>query len=218
MDKYQKIDTLYVFDNGLKRFVTKFTNPLVEFLRDNAWLASEKVDGINIRVHFDGYRVEWSGRTDDAQLPKEAEVLLQEVFGESEVVFEQTFGCKDVYLFMECYGGKIQGGAYGGKERLIGFDVKVGGIYLDKRVIGEIFKKFGVKCVDFIELSNLQAAIACVQDAADNPEFHISPLCEKGKTVIEGLVAVPAKRLYDHMGERIIVKIKARDLRKTVRS
>lgn len=97
MDKYQKIDTLYVFDNRLKRFVKKFTNPLVEFLRNNAWIVSEKVDGINIRVHFDGYHVEWSGRTDDAQLPKEAEVLLQEAFGESEVVFEQTFGCKDVY-------------------------------------------------------------------------------------------------------------------------
>ena len=216
MDKYQKIDTLYIYDGKIKRFVDRYTNPLVGFLHDVRWLCGEKVDGINIRVHFDGYRVEWNGRTDDAQLPVEVQTLLQDTFGDSEVLFEQTFGNKDVYLFMECYGGKIQGGAYGGKERLIGFDVKVGGIYLDKHIIADIFSKFGIPCVQFFEVSNLDEAIGYVKRGIDHPNERISPLCEKGKTIIEGLVAMPAMRLYDHMGERIIVKIKVRDLRKTV--
>lgn len=214
MDKYQKIETLYVFDGKQKKFTNHFSSPLVDFLKDVRWLVSEKVDGMNVRVHFDGYRVEWNGRTEDSDLPIEVENLLQNTFGDSEVIFEQVFGNKDVYLFMECYGGKIQGGAYGGKERLIGFDIKVNGIYLDKNIIGNIFANFGIPCVEFHEVANLQEAIDYVQNAVDHPNQYISPLCEKGNTIIEGLVAVPAMRLYNHMGDRIIVKIKVCDLRK----
>lgn len=118
------------------------------------------------------------------------------------------FGDKPVIMFMECYGGKIQGGLYGGKERLIGFDVMVNGTYLDKLTIKEIFDKFGVETVEFFKIQGIDEALQIV---ASNP---LSPHCEKGTTRQEGLVCVPTVRIYDHRGKRIIVKIKERDLLK----
>ena len=47
----------------------KFRNPVVEFLKDNQWNFTEKIDGTNIRVHWDGHKVMFGGRTDNAQIP-----------------------------------------------------------------------------------------------------------------------------------------------------
>lgn len=210
MTEYQKIETLYRFNPEKKKYDPVFYNPIVDYLKDLPWIASEKIDGTNVRVHYDGYRVSWLGRADSSELPKEAEELLQKTFGESEIVFEQQFGAKDVILFMECYGGKIQGGAYGGSERLIGFDVMVNRIYLDKLTIAPIFDLFGIETVPFFEMPSIPDCVDWV--------FHRhspSPHCEKGSTPVEGLVCVPKARLYDHQGNRVCVKIKARDLRKT---
>lgn len=209
MIEYQKIETLFKFDSNKKLYTKEFYNPIVEYLKDNAWIASEKFDGTNIRVHYDGHRVEWSGRTDKSVLPKEIEKLLQETFGESEIVFEQTFGDKDVILFMECYGGKVQGGIYGGSERLIGFDIMVNGIYLEKQTIKEIFDKFAVETVQFFIVENLETAISIVKKEPLASHNH-----GDRQAIMEGLVCVPLKRLYDAKGNRIAVKIKARDLRK----
>ena len=212
MKEYQKIPTYYKIDSKTHTFSAKVYDPYVDYLKDLHWIVSEKVDGMNIRVHYDGHKVEWNGRTDKANLPKEVEELLQNTFGESEVVFEQLFGNKDVILFMECYGGKIQGGLYGGKERLIGFDIMVNDSYLDKTVIGEIFDKFNVPCVEFYEVAGLHNVVADCRDAL--VYAHISPLCENRTTVIEGFVCVPKCRIYDNQGNRVIVKIKVRDIAK----
>ena len=209
MKEYQKIESLYKFDNNLKKFIPEFYNPIVDYLKTLPWIVSEKIDGTNIRVHWDGHRVSWSGRTDTSELPKEVQHVLESTFGESEIIFEQTFGEKDVLLFMECYGGKIQGGLYGGTERLIGFDVMVEGIYLNKLIIKDIFNKFGVPTVEFYQVPHLSDAIEYVQEHTE-PSVY----CENGTTQIEGLVCVPFERLYDHQGKRIIVKIKKKDLKK----
>lgn len=214
MKEYQKIPTLYKFDNTIKRYIPEIYDGNVKYLENNTWLVSEKIDGTNIRVFYDGHRVSWSGRTDKAVLPKEVEHVLKSTFGDSEVLFEQIFGDKQVILFMECYGGKIQGGIYGGTERLIGFDIMVGDMYLDKQCIEPIFKRFGVPTVDFMEIQGLQWVINEVKDAGEQPNCYISPYCEKCTTTIEGFVCVPARRLYDNQGNRIIVKIKVRDLAK----
>ena len=215
MVEYQKIPTLYTFDSKIKRFVNKIYDPLVDYLKGNEWLCSEKINGMNISVTYDGHRVSWNGRTEDSELPKEVENILRGTFEESEIIFEQMFGEKEVHLFMECYGGKLQGGIYGGKERLVGFDVMVDGYYLDKMVIKDIFEKFGVACVHLTVVSHLSMAIDMVKYWMEHNS--VSQYCEDGKqTMPEGLVCVPAARLYDHQGNRVIVKIKVRDLKKTI--
>ena len=96
MQEYQKIPSLYKFDSASKKYVEEFFSPYFEYLKDNEWIVSEKVNGTNIRVYYDGHRVSWSGRTDKSELPKGVASLLQATFGGSEIIFEQAFGEKEV--------------------------------------------------------------------------------------------------------------------------
>ena len=201
MKEYQKIETLYKFDNEIKRFRKEFYNPIVEYLKDCKWIGTEKIDGTNTRVLWNGHNFEFGGRTDKAVLPKELLQLLQDTFNyDMEVLFEQKFGEKEVLLFMEGYAGKIQNGAYKGKESIIGFDIMIGDVYLDKTISKEIFREIGIQFVPMIEFNNLQECIDFVKN-------HQSSIIQP-ESQMEGLVCFPAVRLYDHKGNRIIVKIK----------
>lgn len=165
MKEYQKIETLYKFDNETKRFRKEFYNPIVEYLKDCKWIGTEKIDGTNVRVLWNGHNFEFGGRTDKAVLPKELQELLKNTFNyDMEVMFEQKFGDKEVLLFMEGYAGKIQNGAYKGSEKVIGFDIMVNSIYLDKKVSEQIFEELGIKFVPVIEFNNLQECIDFVKN------------------------------------------------------
>lgn len=210
MKEYQKIETLYKFDAELKKFKEEFYNPIVEYLQNCKWLGTEKIDGTNVRVLWNGHKFEFGGRTDNADLPKELLQLLLNTFDyDMEVSFEQKFGEKQVLLFMEGYAGKIQGGIYKGKESIIGFDIMINNIYLDKKVSKEIFEELGIQFVPIIEFNNLQECINFVQT---HEQSIIQP-----ESKMEGLVCFPSVRLYDHKGNRIIVKIKGRNLKKIIK-
>ena len=65
MKEYHKIETLYERDEKTKKLIIgKFRNPTIEFLKDNVWQFTEKVDGTNIRVYWDSKMeivgVKWS--------------------------------------------------------------------------------------------------------------------------------------------------------------
>ena len=68
MREYHKIETLYERDiEGTKQLIEgKFRNPTVEYLRNLHWQWTEKVDGTNVRVFWDGHAVTFGGRTDKA--------------------------------------------------------------------------------------------------------------------------------------------------------
>ena len=209
MKEYQKIETIYKFDSEIKRFKKEFYNPIVEYLKDCKWFGTEKVDGTNVRVLWNGHSFEFGGRTDNAEIPKALMKVLTDNFNyDMEVLFEQKFGNKEVMLFMEGYAGKIQNGAYTGSEDIIGFDVMIGDIYLDKAVSKELFEELGLKFVPVLEFNNLQE---CIDYVYNNKQSIIQP-----QSKIEGIVCYPAVRLYDHQGKRIIVKIKNKDLDKLV--
>lgn len=65
MIEYHKIETIFERDmDGSKKLIPgKFRNKTVEFLKDNTWVFTEKIDGTNIRIHWDGHKVEFGGRT-----------------------------------------------------------------------------------------------------------------------------------------------------------
>ena len=96
MIEYNKIETLYERDmEGSKQLVEgKFRNPTVEFLKDNIWQFTEKIDGTNIRIHWDGHKVNYGGRTEAASIPAHLMNKLVEMFGtdEAEQIFDQKFG------------------------------------------------------------------------------------------------------------------------------
>lgn len=217
MKEYQKIETPFVRDTeGTKKLIFgKFRNPMVEYLKDLRWICTEKVDGTNIRVHWDGHKFNFYGRTDVAAIPTFLYTKLEEIFrnNKTEQVIEQLFGDRQVMLVGEGYGNKIQkcGSNYiSNGVDFIGFDVMVKQIegerwiYLDRRDAEEIFQALGIKIVPIFSIMPLTEA---VHHVLSKPYSLIS---EK-KQVMEGLVCVPEVSVYDKQGHRIIVKIKVND-------
>ena len=207
MQEYLKIPNIYERETfGKNRLIDgKFSSETLELLRNIQWRWTEKVDGTNIRVHWDGHRVEFAGRTDRAQIPKPLYDLLTELFGgtNKEEIFEQTFNEKDVILFGEGYGGRIQGaGPKYGELRFILFDVTVNGKYLSRENVEGIAGVFGLDCVPEIGYGTLEDAVKIVKRR---------PKSLLGNIDMEGLVCRPMKELQDENGRRVICKIKARD-------
>ena len=207
MNEYHKIETLFERDvNGTKKLIEgKFRNETIEFLANNTWVFTEKIDGTNIRIHWDGHKVEFAGRTDRAQIPNPLMDYLNNTFGsiEAEELFEQKFGESDVILFGEGYGPKIQnGGAYRDDVSFILFDVQIGDTWLKRESVEDIARTFGIDVVPIIFTGSLQQAVDYVKT---------KPKSTIGTANMEGLVGRPAVEMRDRMGKRVIVKIKVCD-------
>lgn len=210
MIPYIKIDTPFERDNdGTKKLIDgKFRNETVEYLKDNKWLCSEKIDGTNIGVVWDGHKVSFQGCTERAQIPTQLVNKLNELFGGTinEEMFEQKFGEMNVILFGEGYGPKIQkgGGLYRDNVSFILFDVYLSdqNLWLKRDAVEDIAKSFGIDVVDIVLTGTLQEAIDFVKT---KPKSHI------GTANMEGLVCRPTVELLDRMGRRVITKIKVCD-------
>ncbi len=207
MQEYHKIETIFARDmDGSKRLIPgEFRSKTVEFLKDNTWIFTEKIDGTNVRIHWDGHKVEFGGRTERAQIPAPLVNALNTMFGgpENEELFEQKFGENEVILFGEGYGPGIQkGGAYRKDVSFILFDVLIGNIFLERENIEDIAKTFGIDVVPIVGEGTLADGIAFVQT---HPKSTI------GTADMEGVVARPKVEVRDRLGRRVIVKIKVRD-------
>lgn len=104
--KYPKIDGIFERDSDFK-LTDNFRDPAFEYLKDLRWQGFEKLDGTNVRIYWDGYRVSVHGRTDKADFEKSfAEFLEKYKSKEFEELMEQLFGEKEVHLFGEGLGLK----------------------------------------------------------------------------------------------------------------
>ena len=209
MRTYEKIETVFCRDtDGTKRLILNdFRNPTIEYLKDNVWAFTEKIDGTNIRVHWDGHKVEFGGRTDKAQIPAHLLDKLNELFRttESEELFEQTWGDKDVILFGEGYGPKIQnGGTYRDDVSFILFDVLVGDNYQEREWVEKTAQMFGIDVVPIV-------LVGSIEDGVNYVMSH--PKSTMGTAMMEGVVGRPMVELRDRRGERVIVKIKWDDFK-----
>ena len=54
--------------------------PEFEYLAENQWEFTEKVDGTNIRIEFHNHGLKILGRTDNAVIPKPLLEKLEEIF------------------------------------------------------------------------------------------------------------------------------------------
>lgn len=216
MRKYEKIDTLYVRDTtGTKKLIEgQFRDPTVEFLAPCEWIWTEKIDGTNIRVYWDGHVVTFGGRTDNAQIPAELVTKLNEMFGgeANAQMFEQMFGEKEVILFGEGYGRKIQKG--GGNYipdgvNFILFDVLVGENYLERANVEDIARAMGIKVVPIVGTGSLYEAVEYVKK-------HPTSVVAEGRCEMEGIVARPKMEMRDRRGNRLIVKVKWEDMKEII--
>lgn len=210
MVEYTKIETIFERDmDGTKKLIEgKFRNETVEFLKDNRWIGTEKIDGTNVGIVWDGHKVSYQGRTERAQIPTHLMNKLIEMFGGTvnEEVFEQKFGEMQVILFGEGYGAKIQkgGGNYRSDVSFILFDVYLpeSNLWLKRDAVEDIAKTFGIDAVPVVYEGNLAGAVGFIKG---------KPKSTIGTADMEGIVCKPAVDMLDRMGRRLVVKIKVCD-------
>lgn len=209
MKEYIKIDTPFERDTeGSKKLIeNKWRNETVRYLRSAKWQFTEKIDGTNISVVWDGHKVEFHGRTERAQIPAHLVNRLNVLFGgeTNEELFEQTFGETPMILYGEGYGAKIQnGGLYRDDVDFILFDVYQpdSDVWLKRESVEGIAKTFGVDVVPIILEGDIDNAVEYVKQ---------KPMSTIGKAPMEGLVGRPEVELKDRLGKRVIVKIKTKD-------
>lgn len=208
MEEYHKIKTLFERDEKTKKLVEgRFRSPEVEYLKDNMWEFTEKIDGTNIRIIWNGHKVEFFGRTANAQIPAQLTNRLFELFGgeTNEEMFEQKFGETEVMLVGEGYGAKIQnGGLYRDTQDFILFDVKIAGNWQPRASVHDIAEYFKLDVVPIVFTGTIQEGIDYVK---------AKPKSLIGTAMSEGLVGRPVVEMQDRTGDRIIVKIKVNDFK-----
>lgn len=211
MKEYIKIETPFQRDmTGSKKLIEgAWRNETVEYLKDNPWVFTEKIDGTNISVDWDGHAVSFYGRTERASIPAPLANFLFATFGGpvNEQMFEQVFANSHVILYGEGYGPKIQnGGDYRDDVSFILFDVYFPeqDLWLKREAVESIAKSFGIDAVPIIFTGTIQDAIDYVKTA---------PQSRFGTAKMEGLVGRPAVEVRDRRGNRVITKIKVRDFK-----
>lgn len=204
MIEYPKIQTVFKRDERGKLLVGQYSLPEFEYLKDNRWLFTEKVDGTNIRIMWNGIGgMKIGGKTDNAQIPTFLYDKLREMFPVEKL--QEVFGSDMVCLYGEGYGAKIQkgGGNYihDGVSFVL-FDVKVDKWWLKAEDIADIGSKLSVLTVPIIGVGNLDEMITMASNGFAS---------RWGTFTAEGIVARPTVDLVCRNGHRVITKIKYKD-------
>lgn len=181
---------------------TRWARPEFELLANLDWEWTEKVDGTNVRVIWDGYRVTFGGRTDNAQMPVSLLTVLSNLF--PETLLEQQFGASPAILFGEGYGAKIQKGGsnYRPDQGFVLFDVRVGDWWLLRDGLADVAAKMGIELVPTKRPGSIKSAINAVVEGVKS--FW-------GDFPIEGLVGRPPLGIVGRDGDRLLIKVKAED-------
>lgn len=208
MKTYTKIQTVFKRDMANKGRIIEgqYSLPEIEYLKNNLWIWTEKVDGTNIRIEWiRGIGRKFGGRTDNAQIPAFLYERLEELFPMEllDSVFQKE--TDQLCLYGEGYGARIQKG--GGNYKSDGvdfvlFDVLVDDWWLKREAVEEVSESLKIDAVPILGQGTLQEAV----------EFtRCGFVSNWGSFVAEGLVMKPSVELQTRSGHRIITKIKHKD-------
>lgn len=205
MKEYHKIQTVYKRNaetNYKTLLENEFSLPEFEYLKDNQWVFTEKVDGTNIRIKYQDGKVTFGGRTDNAQLPTPLFERLTELFPIN--IFNQVFQDTDVCLYGEGYGGKIQkaGSTYGQNQDFVLFDILINDSWLQRENIEDIASKMNIAIVPILCVGTLSEMVQQAREGITS---------SWGDFQAEGYVARPTTEIRTRSGHRIITKIKCKD-------
>lgn len=199
---YHKIQSLYKRDpeNKFKTFLDgQWSVPEFEYLKDAEWEWTEKVDGTNIRIIWDGESVHFGGRKENSQMHAGLVEHLRVTFT------DEVMASLNEDQFMLCgegFGAKIQkGGNYCQTQRFVLFDVFCG-MWLERENVEDIAQGIGCPVVPIVGRGTLAEAVEYVK---------FSPDSAWGDFTAEGIVMRPSVELQTRRGHRIITKLKVRD-------
>jgi hypothetical protein len=208
--KYSKIETLFNRGEDFAVLADEHEFRVPEFAMIKKWYVTEKLDGTNVRVHWDGSTVSFGGRTDRAQMPTDLLEMLQSV-----LTFENlsvALGDEgSMTLFGEGIGGRIQKvGPLYGELAFVLFDVRLGnGMWLEVNSIQDIARKLGVLSVPVLDFYKETSHIVDFVRRGFKTEYPAAdPHLEA-----EGVVARAFPMLLTRRGHRLIWKLKTKDFK-----
>lgn len=207
-EEYPKIQTIFKRDMANRGRIIEgcYSLPEIEYLRNNKWVFTEKVDGTNIRVNWErNVGVMFGGHTDRAEIPIFLVQRLKELFPLEKTDNAITTEVDQLCLYGEGFGARIQKG--GGKYNPNGvdfvlFDVLIDGWWLRRDDIEDVASKLGIDVVPIVGSGTLQDGIEIVKRGLTS---------RWGNFLAEGLVFKPEVELKTRSGNRIISKIKHKD-------
>ena len=208
MTEYHKIQTVFLRDPETK-FKTllsgQWAKPEFEWLAGNEWVWTEKIDGTNMRVMWDGGVARYGGKTDNAQIPGFLVDWLMTNLPADKLY--RHYPEEPLCLYGEGYGAKIQkgGGNYipDGVSFIL-FDVRIGDVWLERENVEDIATVLGLDVVPIVGRGDLLNGVRRVRCGF---------MSAFGTAQAEGLVMRPAVELLDRRDHRIITKVKHKDFR-----
>lgn len=211
MEPYHKIDTVWRRDPDTRHKTLvegEWAREEFRYLSGLRWLWTEKVDGTNVRVIWDGRLVTFGGRTDAAQMPARLFSHLSGHFTAErmrEAFPDVEPGGPPVCLYGEGHGAGIQkgGGNYCREQRFALFDVRAGDVWLERENVVDVAVKVGCPCVPVVGTGNLWEAMERVRTHEMKSQW--------GDFLAEGLVMRPRVELANRRGGRVIAKVKHKD-------
>ena len=209
MIEFPHIEAVYKKDTKGKFIEGKWSFPEFEYLKDNIWLWTEKVNGQNIRMSWIDEKRNIDGRTDEANLRKDLIDYLEHLFPMD--ILKRHYPKTNICLFGEGYGaGIVKGSGNYIKEGygFVLFDVIVEGLdghenkkwwWLKRNNIEDVAKLWTIQAVPIIREGTLTEAIEFTKKGFKSTW---------GDFQAEGLVARPKTDLLLRNGDRVITKIR----------
>ena len=214
MRRYPTMLNLYkigTFPNLGKRYLTReYESPLFESLVNADWEVTEKVDGTNIRIGWDGDgTVTFTGRENKNSRLPDGDTGVQELLESTFTVDRFLAGPNPrspMTIFCEVFGPNIgkYGHLYGDRPTAVVLDVLIDGWWLQRDRLAGVAEMLGLELpplldtrVSLTHASNMVAIGLRSQFGAPGPEFFA-----------EGVVARPVSGILDRAGRPIRVKIK----------
>ena len=121
--------------------------------------------------------------------------------------FEEIFPDQNVVIFGEHYGGKCQGmsGTYGKVSKFIGFDVKVGDVWLNVPNANDVCNQFNIEFVAWSKIDVNLENLTAMRDSASIQAYRNGCGDDKKR---EGVVLRPLVEMRTNNGDRVICKYK----------
>jgi len=209
MTKYHKIQTVFKRDPRTKHKTLlegQYSLPEFEYLAENSWVFTEKVDGTNIRVYYKDGKVIFKGRTDNSQIPAELFNKLTEKFFPQLDAMKSIFDNSEVVFYGEGYGNNIQknGDNYIPDQDFVLFDINIDGWWLKRPNVEGIAKALSLNVVPIIGIGTLPEMVERARKGIKSTW---------GDFQAEGIVARTEAELKTRGGQRMITKIKTKDFK-----
>lgn len=225
MQPYPEIKNLFKRDLNKesptfgKAIMGDFTMPEYEVLFLSDWEATEKIDGTNVRVIWDGSDVQYLDRRGKGELPPILTKGLKVLLPQRDL--SRAFGSQVTTLYGEGYGAGIQKGGDRYIPDDVGFilfDVFVpdrnafGGWWLQRDNLEGIAESLQIPVVPIIGKNGASGKIGDTMLLYQGMHIVKNGLKSTfGDFDAEGLVLRPKVQLFARTGERLIVKVKGRD-------